>query len=145
MTTTEQLLRDLADRAELADLVARHSVWIDEGRWDETDRIFTADVTTVSPRGTAHGTDELLALVKKGHDVFAQTVHNKANVVIDLDGDTATVRATDLALFVVDDTAVSLAAGIAHYEARRTGAGWRISGLRIAPAALTANIDRAAI
>lgn len=32
MTSTETLIRELADRAELADLVARHSLWIDEGR-----------------------------------------------------------------------------------------------------------------
>jgi hypothetical protein len=32
MTSTETLIRALADRAELADLVARHSLWIDEGR-----------------------------------------------------------------------------------------------------------------
>ena len=28
MTSTETLIRALADRAELADLVARHSLWI---------------------------------------------------------------------------------------------------------------------
>ncbi|GAA1676355.1 hypothetical protein GCM10009830_23790 [Glycomyces endophyticus] len=145
MTTAEQLVRELADRAELADLVARHSVWIDEARWHETDRIFTADVTTRSPRGEARGVDQLLALVARGHDTFAQTVHNKANVVIDLDGDTAAVRATDVALFVVDDATVSLAAGVARYGMRRTGAGWRIADLEIAPAALTAPIDRASL
>ena len=32
MTSTETLIRALVDRAELADLVARHSLWIDEGR-----------------------------------------------------------------------------------------------------------------
>jgi hypothetical protein len=145
VTSTDTLIRELADRAELADLVARHSVWIDEGRWDETDRIFTRDVAVKSPRGEARGTDELLALVKRGHDAFAQTVHNKANLVIDLDGDTAAVRAHDIALFVVDESSTALAAGIAHYRARRTADGWRFTGLEIVPAALTAHIARASL
>lgn len=143
--TTEHLLRELADRAELTDLVARHGRWIDEGRWDETDRIFTPDVITRSPRGEAHGFDELLALVRRGHDKFERTVHFKSNLVIDLDGDTASVRINDLAVFVVDDANVSLAAGTARYEARRTENGWRVSALEIAPAALTESVARADI
>lgn len=135
--------REAADRVELADLVARHSVWIDEGRWDETDSIFTEDVVTVSPRGEARGIESLLALVGKGHDAFARTVHGKSDLVIDIDGDTAALRVHDLAVFVIDDEAVSLAAGIARYRARRTEAGWRIFRLEIAPAALTGPIERA--
>jgi hypothetical protein len=145
MTDIETLVRGLADRAALEDLVARHSVWVDEGRWDETDRIFTEDVAVKSPRGEARGIAELLDLVKQGHDMFAQTVHNKSDLVIDLDGDTARVRAHDIALFVVDDTAVSLAAGVHHYRARRTENGWRFTSLEIVPAALTANLPRATL
>jgi hypothetical protein len=145
VTSTDTLIRALADRAELEDLVARHSVWVDEARWDETDRLFTEDVTVKSPRGEARGFDQLLALVKQGHDAFAKTVHNKSGLVIDLDGDTARVRAHDLALFVVDERSAAIAGGVHHYEARRTADGWRFSALEIVPAALTANIDRAAI
>jgi hypothetical protein len=145
MTSIETLVRDLADRAALEDLVARHSVWIDEGRWEETDRIFTEDVAVKSPRGEARGIEELLALVKRGHDTFAQTVHNKANLVIDLDGDTARIRAHDIALFVVDDASAAIAGGIAHYGARRTADGWRCTSLEIVPGALTANLPRATI
>jgi hypothetical protein len=145
MTDIETTVRELADRAALQDLVARHSVWVDESRWDETDRIFTEDVAVKSPRGEARGIAELLDLVKQGHDMFAQTVHNKSDLVIDLDGDSAHVRAHDIALFVVDDTAVSLAAGVHHYGARRTENGWRFTSLEIVPAALTANIPRATL
>ncbi|SDM13611.1 SnoaL-like domain-containing protein [Nonomuraea maritima] len=45
------MIRVLADRAELADLVARHSLRVDEGRYDETDRLFTEDVVVNSPVG----------------------------------------------------------------------------------------------
>lgn len=44
-------LQELIDRTELADLVARHSLWVDEARYDETDRLFTEDVVVKSPVG----------------------------------------------------------------------------------------------
>ncbi|KZM77592.1 nuclear transport factor 2 family protein [Cellulosimicrobium cellulans] len=143
MTTTETLVRELADRAELADLVARHSLWIDEARYDETDRLFTEDVTVTSLRGEAHGVADLVALVHAGHDRYARTLHHKANLVVELDGDTATVRAHDVAVFVVDDTTEAIAAAVHRYGARRTAAGWRFDRLEITPVALTGALERA--
>lgn len=143
MTTTETLLRTLADRAELADLVARHSLWIDESRFDETGRLFTEDVVVTSPRGQARGIDALVALVRKGHDTYARTLHSKSNVVFDIDGDTATVRAHDIAVFVIDDKTEAIAAGTHHYRARRTDDGWRFDRLDVVPIALTEALGRA--
>ncbi|TLF77659.1 nuclear transport factor 2 family protein [Nocardia cyriacigeorgica] len=142
MTTTDVLIRELADRAELADLVARHSLWVDEGATD-TDRLFTDDVVVNSPRGQAHGIAALEALVRSGHDTYARTLHNKSNLVIDIDGDTATVRAHDLAVFVIDDSTEAVAAGIHRYRARRTPAGWRFDALDVLPVALTEALSRA--
>ncbi|WP_067891447.1 nuclear transport factor 2 family protein [Nocardia vaccinii] len=142
MTSTETLIRDLADRAELADLVARHSLWIDEGRFAETDRLFTEDVVVTSPRGQVSGIDALIGLVRAGHDTYARTLHNKSNLVIDLDGDTATVHAHDIAVFLIDDKTEAVAAGIAHYHARRTDNGWRFDRLEINAIALTGALER---
>jgi hypothetical protein len=136
-------LADLADRAELADLVARHSLWIDEHRWDETDRLFSDDVAVTSLRGEAHGIEPLVALVKKGHDMFDRTLHCKSNVVIEIDGDTARVRAHDIGVFVIDDKTEAIAAGVHHYGARRTENGWRFDSLRVEPVALTEALSRA--
>lgn len=143
MTATETLIRELADRSELADLVARHSLWIDEHQYDESDRLFTEDVEVTSRRGTARGLDALVALVRKGHDDFAGTLHNKSNLVIEIDGDTATVRAHDLAVYVLDDKQEAIAAAVHHYRARRTAEGWRFDRLEVNPVALTASLDRA--
>ena len=143
MTGTETLIRELADRAELADLVARHSLWIDERRYDETGRLFTEDVVVRSPRGEAHGIETLIELVRSGHDRYVATLHNKSNLVIEVDGDTATVRAHDVAVFVLDDKTEAVAAGTHRYEARRTSDGWRFDRVDIVPIALTAALDRA--
>ena len=102
MTSTETPIRTLADRAELADLVARHSLWIDEGRYDETDRLFTEDVVVKSPRGDARGIGALIELVRSGHDTYVRTLHNKSNLVIEVDGETATVRAHYIAVLQHD-------------------------------------------
>ncbi|MDF9875901.1 nuclear transport factor 2 family protein [Cellulosimicrobium cellulans] len=96
---------------------ARSSV--DEARYDETDQLFTEDVTVTSLRGEAHGVVELVALVRAGHDRYARTLHHKANLVVELDGDAATVRAHDLAVFVVDDDSESIAAAVHRYGPRR--------------------------
>ncbi|MFI0404765.1 nuclear transport factor 2 family protein [Actinomadura sp. 3N508] len=143
MTSTETLVRELADRAELTDLVARHSLWIDEGRYGETDRLFTEDVAVTSPRGEARGIAALVELVRAGHDTYVRTLHSKSNLVIEIDGDTATVRAHDIAVFVIDDKTEALAAGVHHYKARRTENGWRFTHLIVAPVALTEPLDRA--
>lgn len=136
-------IRELIDRSELADLVARHSLWIDEQRYDETDQLFTEDVVVTSLRGEAKGIEALVALVRKGHDDYVSTLHNKSNLVIEVDNDTATVRAHDIAIFVLDDKTEAIAAGIHHYQARRTPNGWRFSGLEVTPLALTTPLERA--
>ncbi|RKS08106.1 SnoaL-like protein [Nocardiopsis sp. Huas11] len=143
MTSTETLIRDLADRAELADLVARHSLWIDEGRYDETDRLFTEDVVVKSLRGEARGIEALIDLARSRHEAYVRTLHNKSNLVIEVDGETATVRAHDIAVFVIDEKTEAVAAGIHRYGARRTEDGWRFNRLDITPVALTEALDRA--
>jgi hypothetical protein len=143
MTSTETLIRALADRAELADLVARHSLWVDEGRYGETDRLFTEDIVVKSPRGEARGIGALIELVRSGHDTYVRTLHSKSNLIIEVDGETATVRANDIAVFVIDDKTEAIAAGFHRYGARRTEDGWRFDHLEITPVALTEALDRA--
>ncbi|RRR95662.1 nuclear transport factor 2 family protein [Glycomyces terrestris] len=135
------LLQRLADRAELDDLVARHTLWVDEARWDETDRVFTEDVVVTSLRGEARGIPALVAMVS-GHTGYEATLHTKANTVIELDGDTASVRANDIGVFIANGEEAAIASGTHHYTARRTPAGWRFDSLRVVPFALTGAIAR---
>ncbi|MGW6197522.1 nuclear transport factor 2 family protein [Kribbella sp. NPDC055110] len=143
MTATETLLRELADRSELADLVYRHSLWIDERRYDESDRLFTEDVVLRSRRGEVEGIQALVDTARERHDDYVRTLHNKSNLVIEIQGETATVRAHDTAVYVLDDKTEAIAAAIHHYRARRTEKGWRFDQLEVSPVALTAPLDRA--
>jgi hypothetical protein len=143
MPSTETQMRDLADRAELADLVARHSLWIDEARYDQTGRLFTEDIVVTSRRGEARGPEALIAAARSAHDQYARTMHSKSNLVIELDGDVASVQASDLAVYLLDDKTEAIAAAVHHYGARRTPDGWRFDRLDVTPVALTEALGRA--
>jgi hypothetical protein len=143
MSSTETLIRELADRNELGDLIASHSLWIDEHRYDETDRLFTADVVVKSLRGEVRSIEALIDLVRSRHDEYVRTLHNKSNLVIEVDGETATVRAHDIAVLVIDDKTEAVAAAIHRYGARRTDDGWRFDRLEVTPVALTEALGRA--
>ena len=74
---------------------------------------------------------------------YARTLHGKSDLIIEIDGDTATVRANDIAVLVIDENTEAVAAAIHHYGARRTGNGWRFDSPEVTPVALTTALDRA--
>jgi hypothetical protein len=112
-------------------------------RYDETDRLFTADVVVKSLRGEVRGIEALIDLVRSRHDEYVRTLHNKSNLVIEVDGETATVRAHDIAVLVIDDRTEAVAAAIHRYGARRGDDGWRFDRLEVTPVALTEALGRA--
>ena len=60
-TETERRLRDVLDRSEIADLVARSLAAIDEGRFDDLRTIYTEDAPASAPGGQAQGRDAIVA------------------------------------------------------------------------------------
>jgi hypothetical protein len=70
-------------------------------------------------------------------------MHSKSNLVIELDGDVASVQASDLAVYLLDDKTEAIAAAVHHYGARRTQDGWRFDRLDVTPVALTEALGRA--
>lgn len=139
----EQIIRGLCDRAELTELVSFHSLWVDEARWDETDQLFTEDCAIAARAGEFRGRDKVIDLVRTRHGEYAQTLHTKGNLVIELAGDTATVRAHDVAIYLLDDKTEAVASAIHRYQARRTSDGWRFERLEVEPVALTEALTRA--
>jgi hypothetical protein len=94
-------------------------------------------------RAGGQGQSALIALARKGHDLYARTMHTKTNLIIDINGDTATMRAHDVAVFALDNEKEAISAAIQQYTARRTNTGWRINTLTITPVALSAPLTRA--
>ena len=127
----QQQVQALTDRAEITDLLDRYLRSLDEGVFDEEwARAFhTEDVTAEMPIGTVHGRDALLARIRQGMALFDRTVHLGTNAVIEIDGERATTRGTQLSTHVLADGtgSVFISAGHADAELVRTAEGWRIS------------------
>ncbi|MFD8010601.1 nuclear transport factor 2 family protein [Streptomyces sp. NPDC058955] len=130
-------LRALTDRAEITDLMGRYLRSLDAGVFDEewADAFHTEDVTAEMPIGTVHGRDALLAHVRQAMALFDRTVHMGTDLVVEVDGDRATVRGAQLSTHVLADGSGELfvSAGHVDNELVRTADGWRIaaSALRV--------------
>lgn len=127
----QRQVRALTDRAEITDLMDRYLRSLDGGDFDEewACAFHTEDVTAEMPIGTVHGRDALLAHIRRGMALFDRTVHLGTNAVIEVDGDRATARGSQLSTHVLADGSDGLfiSAGHADTELIRTADGWRIS------------------
>jgi hypothetical protein len=127
---------ELADRTEIANLIGRLGLWLDEKRFDEAQSIFTADAAAQTSGGTARGIELVADQARRNHADFERTQHVIANVLTDLDGDRATVRANLIATFVhhADAPRPTSALGERYrFEAVRTPQGWRLSRVQTSP------------
>lgn len=129
MTATAALAATGADRPALADLVARLYALLDEGRHDELGSVYAADIDLETPSGRMVGLDAVIAGARRHSARFRRMQHLNTDLLIDVHGDRATIRANHLAVHVTgeSDPADALTAGLVHrFEARRTPDGWRI-------------------
>lgn len=128
--------QELMDRSELADLVSHQALWLDEQRFDDARSVFTEDATGDFPSGPVHGVERLARQARRNHATFDRTQHVVTNILVDLDGDRATVRANLIANFIHDAKAAAPTFAIGEryrFEAVRTPRGWRFSRVEVAP------------
>src|SRR5262245_32741391 len=94
------VVQELVDRLEIRDLMDRLGIALDDGRVDDLRVVFSEDVQAEFPPTTLDGLDELVEYGRQATDAFDRVQHAITNVVIDLDGDRASVRANLLAFAV---------------------------------------------
>ncbi|MFC3995639.1 nuclear transport factor 2 family protein [Nocardiopsis sediminis] len=126
----------LADRADLADLLARQGRWLDGKRWGDVRTVFTEDAVGAFPAEEVSGADRLAAHAARSHDGHHRTHHVTGDPLIEIDGDRATVSAPLVAVFIrgAADTRPEFAVGERYrFEAERTPDGWRFSRVEIQP------------
>jgi hypothetical protein len=99
--TTGARLQELEDRADLADLLARHGSRLDEQRFDDAGALFTEDATIHTQSGRSQGLQAVSAQARGLHRSFPGTQHITSGVLVDIAGARATVRANLIATFVL--------------------------------------------
>ena len=122
------------DRLDHLDLVARLGACLDEHRFDDLRALFTADATISTPGGTAEGVDAVVAQATRNHQGYAHLQHRLTDVLVDLAGDTAAVRANLAARFATAEHVTVLElGGVYRFTTRRTAEGWRFSTMEVVP------------
>jgi hypothetical protein len=140
--TTDQLadmqrtVRELVDRHELAELVHRLGTALDDGRFEELRTIFVPDATARTPGGTAEGLDAMIAQAARNHSPDEHIQHVISDVLIDLDGDRASLRAKLVVTFSDAAGSPGLHTWMGEryrFDAGRTAQGWRLTSVATSP------------
>ena len=125
-------LRDVVDRSEIDQLISRHFLSPDDRRTDDAwlESLYTDDFALTVPTGTYTGREEMRTAVRTSALVFERSHHLVANNVIELDGDTASVRSKMIATHLqrADEPENAYTGGAEYvFDARRTNSGWRLA------------------
>jgi 3-phenylpropionate/cinnamic acid dioxygenase small subunit len=129
-------LEELIDRQDITDLVSDLGRRLDERDFEGLRDLFTEDAAVTTPGGTATGYDALVEQARRRHSSDQGIQHVIANVLIDVDGDDARVRANLLVSFArtgPDDAQPFLLGEVYRFELRRTADGWRFTRLGSTP------------
>ncbi|NUP53745.1 MAG: nuclear transport factor 2 family protein [Catenulispora sp.] len=128
-------LQTLADRAEIGDLFTKLGRCLDEHRFDEMHELFTEDVVGTTPGGTQQGRDALIAQARRNHEDFDRLTHQFTSVLVEVDGDAASIRAYVTGLFGHQSSPIPerVLVGLYRNKVVRTADGWRISELTVQP------------
>jgi len=121
-------LRAVHDRLELHELLARYARAVDDRDWDLYRSVFTEDahIDYTSAGGIAGTREEVVAFLAEAFAAVPWAQHYVTNVEVDLDRDTAEVRAmfyNPMQLPGMDEP--SFCGGRYHHLAVRTEDGWR--------------------
>jgi hypothetical protein len=129
------LVRDLCDRGAITDLVSRLGRWLDEKQFDDAQvlaSLFTPDIVLETPGGRSAGLAAAVEQARRRH-TEERTQHVHTNVLIDLNGDMATVEANLIVTFVPRAAAPDIISQVGtrySFNVIRTREGWRFSSIR---------------
>jgi hypothetical protein len=124
----------LHDRFAITDLVFSLGAALDEHRFDDLRDLFIEDATASTPGGFAQGRDAVIAQATRNHQHYARLQHTMTNLLIDLNGDHASVRANLRATFAGETGVPEIGLGAVYgFQVQQTGQGWRFTSLEVTP------------
>lgn len=128
-TTNDELVRELADRAAILDVVTAYSLALDTKDWTTLGMLFTPDATWEYTAGgeLLHGPDAVVARISATLRPLPTTQHLYGNHLVTVHGDEASHSCYVQAQHVGDDGEQFLGAGRYADRLRRTPAGWRFT------------------
>jgi hypothetical protein len=128
-------MQTLADRAEITDLFVTLGRCLDEHDFDGLKAVLTEDVVGTTPGGTREGRDALIAQARANHEDYDRLVHQFNSILVDVQGDTASVRAYVTGAFghAASPVPERVLVGLYRNKLVRTREGWRISELTVEP------------
>lgn len=131
LSTLAADVRALRDRAELTDLVSRLGRWLDGQATGDPTALFVEDVRVSTPGGQATGRANLVAQAQRNHAVPTQ--HVITDVLSEVDGDAATIRANLVVTFVDGPLGHHQLGEVYGFEAAHTDDGWRLTSVTVSP------------
>lgn len=103
---TQMTLSELSDRAQIADVLGLFCQNLDRHNWDAMDQVFHEDASVkYSYRDHVQTAAEWLAGARVTLSTFSRTFHQLGNMLIDIDGDTASCETYVTAIHCVPPTA----------------------------------------
>jgi uncharacterized protein (TIGR02246 family) len=106
----------MSDKDEIREVLARYCFALDADRFEEMAALFTPDGVWETAFGSGKGRDGIVAQARSiATGVRPKRVHLTTNIVIDLDGDTATAR-SNWALIQNSDAGPVIGSGGAYAD-----------------------------
>ena len=128
-------IQTLADRAEITDVFVNLGRCLDEHDFDGLKEILTEDVVGTTPGGTQEGREALIEQARANHEGYERLAHQFSSILVDVEGDTASVRAYVSGSFGHADSPAPVRIIVGQYRNKlvRTAEGWRINELLVEP------------
>jgi hypothetical protein len=126
----DAILSTSIDEREIAALLTRYATGIDRRDWAMFEACFTDDAhTDYGTFGRWSSAAQITGFMRQAHSALGHTLHRLSNIVISVQGQSATARAYVDALLMPGAAGgdVHRAAGFYDDELLKTEHGWRIS------------------
>jgi hypothetical protein len=128
-------IQDISDRLEIQDILTRYCYAVDDRNWDAYRQLFTSDavIDDTVTGGVKSGVEEHIAYMKKALSKVLMSQHAISTILIEVNGDEASVRAHCSCPMVLDageNKKHVMFQGLWYRNSLvRSGGGWKIRSL----------------